>query len=133
MNFNGHDISETILSNSTISGHVTLGKHTLVEDNVRIRSYSDKTQTHAITIENLFECGCIIESTRTRNGNVFESKAIVKRGSTIGNNCDIGQCVVIEEEETIEDETIITCVTDRNNQKQGITRRMQSSLIKAHR
>lgn len=119
---------------SIITGCVSLGKHNIVEDYVKIGSESDLTQTHSITIgdENLFECGCAIGSIQIGNSNLFESKAVAKKGSIIGSNCIIGQCVVIEEGERIEDGTIITGATDDNNQLQRIFRKMQPSLLIAH-
>jgi carbonic anhydrase/acetyltransferase-like protein (isoleucine patch superfamily) len=93
-----------VIESGPNSGGIYIGQHNVIEEKVHIINYS----AHQLFIGNFnwIQSGCTIQGT-IGSRNTIEPKVQVMKGSSIADDCHIGALCIVQEKQTIENNTSI--------------------------
>jgi len=101
------------------AGPIVIGGCNIIEEQTQILHLSsvtasaDPTSANVMTIgsHNMFEVGSRVISSNVGNGNTFHARAVLQRGSVVGDGCVIGLRVELPAGTKLGDSTVLYGVT----------------------
>jgi len=97
-------------------GPIIIGANNIIEEHVTIKNpKSANYVTLTIGTNNMFEVASHI-SCNVGDNNLFETRCTAAKGVTIPNGCTIGAGVTLQDQQVLNDNTIIFGVTNKTHQ-----------------